>query len=64
MPPVYAVVPRVEFQLTDVMGPKDLEKVVRRDTQCLDLGLVDGGAELLVERVEQLPLKINLDQGH
>ena len=61
---VYVVVTRVEFQLTGVVGTKDLEKVVWRDTQCLDLGLVDGSTELLVERVEQLPLKIDLDQGH
>jgi hypothetical protein len=47
--PVDPVVAGVEAELAWPMGGEDLEQVVRRDSQHVDLRLVDCVAELVAE---------------
>jgi hypothetical protein len=58
------VVTGVELQLTGVMGAEHLEQIVRGDPQRIDLGVVDGAADLLMQRLEELTVEIDLDERH
>jgi hypothetical protein len=60
--PVNTVVARIEAEFARAMRSEDLEQVVGRDFQRVDLRLLDRGAQLITEGFEELTVKIDLDQ--
>jgi hypothetical protein len=41
-----------------------LKKIISRDPQRIDLGVVDGPAQFLMVRFEEIAFKIDLDKRH
>ena len=62
--PVDAVVAGVEPELARAVRGEDLEQVVGGDVECVELRLVDRGAQIVAERVEEVTVEVDLDEWH